>query len=366
MQDLETHPRGGAADDADAARERSATGGGAGATGSAAPGASSGRRGRRPGGRRSRRGSLKREESRAGVLLVSPTFVIVMAMVILPVLWTFVLAFKDLPLSGIRQTGLLEGPFTLDNFTRIFDSGEFWRSLLTTLQYSVGGTVLSIALGLAAALIVWRPFRGRGALRAVMLIPYVAPVVGSALVWQVMLNPQFGIANELGQNVLGWDAPIAFLSQRSGDLHLLGLTLPVPTALLTVTVFEAWRSFPFAFLFLLARLQSLAGETDEAAQMDGATPLQRFRYVILPELAGVIALLAALRFIWTFNRFDEVYLLTHGGGGTDVVAVQVYNVLTAQNDVGGAAALTMVLAGLLAIALAAYVVFAQIRSRRLA
>jgi multiple sugar transport system permease protein len=318
------------------------------------------------GGRRRRQRSLKQQESRAGVTLVSPTFVIVMAMVILPVAWTFVLAFKDLPLSGIRQTGLLEGPFTVDNFTRIFESGQFWRSLVITLEYSVGGTVCSIALGFAASLIVWRPFRGRGALRAVMLIPYVAPVVGSALVWQTMLNPQFGIANELGKSVLGWDAPIAFLSQRSGDLHLLGLTLPVPTALLTVIAFEAWRSFPFAFLFILARLQSLSAEEDEAARVDGATPLQRFRYIILPELASVLALLAALRFIWTFNRFDEVYLLSHGGGGTDVVAVQVYNVLTAQNDVGGSAALTMVLSVILAVALGVYILFNQLRTRRAA
>jgi multiple sugar transport system permease protein len=316
---------------------------------------------------RSRRhATLKQQEARAGLALVSPTFVLVMAMVILPVGWAFVLAFKDLPLSGIRDTGLLEGPYTTANFTAIFESPEFWRSLLTTLEYSVLGTTLSIGLGLAAALLVWQPFRGRGAVRAAMLIPYVAPVVGTALVWQVMLSPQFGITNEVGQKVLGWDAPIPFLSQRSSDLDVLGLTLPVPTALLTVVAFEAWRSFPFAFLFLIARLQSLPQEYDDAARVDGATPLQRFRYIILPQLAGIIALIAALRFIWTFNRFDEVYLLTGGGAGTDVVPVQVYNVLTAQNDVGGAAALTMVLGAVLAIALGLYLVYAFSRSRRTA
>jgi multiple sugar transport system permease protein len=315
---------------------------------------------------RLRRPTLRQQEARTGAALVSPTFILVVAMVILPVLWTFVLAFKDLPLSGIRTTGLVEGPYTLDNFTAIFQSSEFWRSLLITLEYSVGGTVLSIGLGLAAALLVWQPFRGRAAVRAAMLIPYVAPVVGAALVWQVMLSPQFGIANSIGQDVLGWNAPIPFLSQRSGDLSVLGLTIPVPTALLTVIAFEAWRSFPFAFLFLIARLQSMPREYDDAARVDGATPLQRFRYIMLPQLAGIIALIAALRFIWTFNRFDEVYLLTGGGAGTDVVPVQVYNVLTAQNDVGGAAALTVVLGALLAIALGAYLVYSFSRSRRAA
>lgn len=313
-----------------------------------------------------RGGTLKQQEARTGLTLVSPTFVLVMAMVILPVAWTVVLAFKDLPLSGIRTTGLVEGPFTLENFTAIFQSSDFWRSLLTTLEYSVGGTVLSIGLGLAAALLVWQPFKGRGAVRAAMLIPYVAPVVGSALVWQVMLNPEFGITNEIGQSALGWNEPIPFLSQRTGDLHLLGITFPVPTALLTVIAFEAWRSFPFAFLFLIARLQSLPREYDDAARVDGATPLQRFRHITLPQLSGLIALLAALRFIWTFNRFDEVFLLTGGGAGTDVVPVQVYNTLTAQNDVGGAAALTVVLGVVLALALAVYLLYSFTRSRRTA
>ena len=83
--------------------------------------------------------------------------------------------------------------------------------------------------------------------------------------------------------------------------------------------FEAWRYFPFAFLFMLARLQAVPGELEEAARVDGATPTQRFRHILLPQLRPVIALLAVLRFIMTFNKFDDVYLLTGGGAGTEVV-----------------------------------------------
>jgi multiple sugar transport system permease protein len=313
-----------------------------------------------------RRRTLAQRDARVGIALVSPTFLVVLAMVVLPVLWTVVLAFKDLPLSGIRDVSLVAGPYTLDNFTHVLESAELRRSILTTLEYSVFGTAASIGLGLAAALVVGTPFRGRGVVRAAMLIPYVAPVVGAALVWQVMLSPQFGIVNAAGKNLLGWDRPIPFLSQRTGDLHVLGLTLPVPTALVVVICFEAWRSFPFAFLFLVARMQALPAEYDEAARVDGATPLQRFRYIVLPQLSAVIALLAILRFIWTFNRFEEVYLLTGGGGGTDVVSVQVYDFLTARNDVGGSAALTLVMAAALAIALGIYLVYSLMRERRAA
>jgi multiple sugar transport system permease protein len=104
-------------------------------------------------------------------------------------------------------------------------------------------------------------------------------------------------------------------------------------------------------------------DLDEAARVDGATPLQRFRYITLPQLQGVIALLAVLRFIWTFNEFDDVYLLTEGGAGTEVVAVRVFRYLTGRGDVGAAAALSLVLAAVLAVLLLLYFRFFVGRTR---
>ncbi|GAA3314883.1 sugar ABC transporter permease [Nonomuraea dietziae] len=184
-------------------------------------------------------------------------------------------------------------------------------------------------------------------MRASILIPYVAPVVAVAFLWEVMLNPQFGIVNT-------WlSEPIAFLTQARGSF----LGLQVPVALLTVIAFEAWRYFPFAFLFILARLQALPGELEEAAVVDGATPTQRFRYVIMPQLWRVVALLAVLRFVFTFTKFDDVYLLTGGGAGTEVVSVRVYNFLTARDDIGASAAQAIVLAVVLVVFLAVYLRF---------
>jgi multiple sugar transport system permease protein len=125
-------------------------------------------------------------------------------------------------------------------------------------------------------------------------------------------------------------------------------------ALLTVIAFEGWRYFPFAFLFLLARLQAVPHELEEAALVDGAAPTQAFRHVLLPQLGPVIALLCVLRFIFTFNKFDDVYLLTGGGAGTEVVSVRVYEFLTARFDIGAAAAQALVLAGVLVLLLAVY------------
>jgi multiple sugar transport system permease protein len=298
--------------------------------------------------------TLRQQENRAGLTLLSPTLIVVMAVVVLPIAWTIFIAFRDLRLRDLREVGIFGAGFTLDNFTGVFSSRGFLEALMTTVIYSVVGTSLAIGLGLAAALIVRAPFRGRTLVRASMLLPYVSPVVAVAFVWQVMLDPNLGIVNAFGENVLGWERPIPFLSERSSDLTIFGWSLGVPTALISVIVFQAWRYFPFAFLFILARLQAVPADLDEAGRVDGATPLQRFRYILLPQLSGVIALLAVLRFIWTFNEFDDIYLLTGGGAGTEVVSIGVFNRLTARGDIGASAALALVLAGLLAIFLLLY------------
>jgi multiple sugar transport system permease protein len=293
--------------------------------------------------------TLAQLEARTGRLLLSPTVVIVVAVVILPIVWAIVLAFQRVRLINIRRASLF-GNYTLDNFQRVFSSDGFWSSLWTTVVYTVGGTIGSIGLGLIAAVALRRPFRGRGAVRAVMLLPYVTPVVAATFVWTVALNPQYGIANAWGTKLLGWNEPISFLSTESGSL----LGVPVPTALLTVIVFEAWRYFPFAFLFLVARMQAIPGDLDEAARVDGASIWQRFRFITLPQLMPVIAVLAVLRFIFTFNKFDDVYLLTGGGAGTQVVSVRVYEFLTARKDVGLSAAQAVVLAAVLIVLIVAY------------
>jgi multiple sugar transport system permease protein len=289
---------------------------------------------------RQRRGRQRRADARAGLALISPTLVIVVVMVVLPILWTFSMAFQRIRLLNLRRAGIF-GDYTLANFRGIFTSEGFWTSLWTTLVYSVCGTASAIVLGLIAALALRKAFRGRTFVRAAMLLPYVAPVVAATFAWSTMLSPQFGIVNYWGQRLLGWDEPIAFLSQ-------VGVALP------TVIAFEAWRSFPFAFLFLTARLQAVPATLEEAAHVDGATPTQRFWHVILPQLLPTIAVLSVLRFIWTFNSFDDIYLLTGGGAGTEVVSVRVFNALTARGDIGAASAQALVLALILAVLVGLY------------
>lgn len=297
--------------------------------------------GPRPAGRTGGRNSKRRRDNRDGWIMSLPTVVIVVAVVVVPVLWNAVLAFQDLSLLEIRGAGIFQDP-TLDNFVGVFTSPGFWSAVLNTVIYSVCSTLGSIVVGLLAAMALRRPFRGRGVVRALMLLPYVAPVVAVAFVWEIMLNPQYGIVNVWGRSVLGWDRPVDFLGTA-------------PWAMITVIAFEIWRYFPFAFMFLTARLVAVPAEMEEAAVMDGAGVWQRFRHILLPQLMPVVALLAVLRLIMTFNKFDDVYLLTGGGAGTEVVAVRVYDTLTGSFDVGAAAAQALVLAAFLAVALVVYV-----------
>ena len=140
-----------------------------------------------------------------------------------------------------------------------------------------------------------------------------------------------------------------------GSINFLGKR---GVALWTVIAFEAWRYFPLAFLFILARMQSLSTDLDEAAEMDGATPFQRFWYISLPQLIGIISTLFLLRFIWTFNKFDDIFLLTGGASGTRTLTVNVYEQAFALSNLGAGAAVAVLIFFMLAVFVVFYFRFA--------
>lgn len=310
----------------------------------------------RPAGRRR---TITQRDARLGLALMSPTLLIVVAIVVFPLLWSVLISFQRLRLIQIGRADPF-APLTLANYERVVGSGVLWSSLGVTFVYTVGSVVLSISLGVLAAMAVRKPFRGRTFVRAAFLLPYVAPVVAVTFIWKTMLNPQFGIINQIGVNLLGWNETIPFVSQVRGEW----LGLPVPTALLTAIAFEGWRYFPFAFLFLMARLEAISTEAEEAALVDGATPWQSFRFIVLPQLMPIIGLLAMLRTIWTFNEFDDIFLLTGGAAGTGVASVQIYNLLTVQRNVGAAAAQSVAMSVVLIVLLAVYLLILRRRGEK--
>jgi multiple sugar transport system permease protein len=232
--------------------------------------------------------------------------------------------------TGKGRNILTNFEFSLENFARIFDGREFWGVLGVTVFYTVFGTVGALVFGLFAAMLLNKEFRGQGILRGLYLFPYVAPVIAVAFAWIILFDPFSGSANALLKQMGVTEGSINFFGER-------------PLALIMVTVFEIWRYFPLSFLFILARMQSIDTDMYEAADMDGASPFQKFWYLSLPQLLGILSVLFLLRFIWTFNKFDDIFLLTGGNAGTRTLTVNVYEQAFAVSNIGAGAAVAVVI-----------------------
>ncbi len=271
-------------------------------------------------------------------------------LVIFPVIWNFWLSLTPVTLADLRGRSLFELGLTLDNFRRVLGDPDFTAVLITTLAYTLGGSLLSVLLGLAAALLVWDKFPGRALVRGLLISPYIAPVVAVAFTWSFLLDPQLGLVNRLALDRGLMLAPIPFFSGRW--IEIAGFRLPL--ALLSVIFFEGWRYFPFAFLFILARLQGIPEEFYHAAAVDGAGPIRRFLHITIPQLATVIVTLFLFRFIWTINKFDDIFLLTRGQAGTEVMTIRIYDYAFGAFDIGAGSAAAVILFGILTVFLALY------------
>ncbi len=298
--------------------------------------------------------TLFEKESRLAFWMLAPTFTVVFAFVLFPVLWNLWLSLKPVSLADLRGSSLFDFNLTLGNFGKVFGDPEFSEVLFVTLVYTLGGSFFSILLGLTAALLLHERFPGRSLLRGLLISPYIAPVVAVTFTWSFILDPQLGVLNWVAVKHGLLSQPVPFLSQRFLDLEFMGTTWRLPLALTTVILFEGWRYLPFAFLFILARLQSIPEDLYQAASVDGAGPLSRFVHITLPQLSTVLATLFLFRFIWTINKFDDIFLLTGGQAGTKVMTIKVYDYAFGEFNIGAGSALAMVLFGILSLFLFVY------------
>ena len=299
--------------------------------------------------RRRRWHSKDAKEARLAWLLISPTALIVFGLVLFPAFFSIWISFRHVTLGNLND--VFNAPFVgWDNYRAVFNDFAFkwqgfgsWGAAVTSIVYTFTSTILTLITGLIAALILNRPFRGRGITRAVFLFPYVAPIVSVAFVWRWLLDPRpSGVLNDVLMRLGIIDLPQAYLSER-------GL------ALVLVIIFEAWRYFPFAMLMILARLQAVDNTMYEAAKVDGANTWQQFWNVTLPELRYVLGAIFLLRLMWTFNKFDDIFLLTGGGFGTNVLPVLTYQFSFRQFNFGRGAATAMILLAILVTFMAFYV-----------
>lgn len=287
--------------------------------------------------------SLSAQEARLAWMLILPTALIVFGLVLFPAIFSIWISFHKVGLTDLND--VFHARFVgWDNYVKVFNDFAFkFQSLramgagVTSIIYSFVATIVTVAVGLVAALLLNKPFRGRGLARALFLFPYIAPVVSVAFVWRWILDPRpSGVLNDLLMRLDLIDLPKAYLATQ-------GL------AFVLVIAFQAWRYFPFAMLMLLARLQAIDPTLYEAADVDGANAWAKFRYITIPELRYVLGALFLLRLMWTFNKFDDIYLLTGGGFGTKVLPVLTYEFSFKLHDFGRGAATAMILLAILVV-----------------
>ena len=260
-------------------------------------------------------------------LFIAPVTVYLLLFQGYPLVQELMLSFTSTSLLSPRDHVLVG----LDNYRDLVGTSDFHDTILITALYTAACVVLAIGLGLAAALLLDRPFRGRSVARAAVTIPWAAPPVAVALIFSWMFNAQYGVFNHAFRAFGLASANVNWLDNPS---------LALPAILLTTI----WQIFPFASVVLLAALQGVSAELREAAVIDGADRLSVFKAVVWPTIQPSVALLALFITIWSLRRFDLIWLMTQGGpiGATNTLVIELYRQGFVYRELGLAAAVGMI------------------------
>ena len=270
---------------------------------------------------------------RMGILFVSPILLLVLALVAYPFCYAVYLSMTR------KYVGLPPVWVGLDNYVKITWDGFFQRAVANSFIFTFGSVGVKLVLGMAMALVLTSEIRWRSFWTGVLLIPWVAPTVVSALNFLWIFDYSLGVLNYLLVRVF------RLLPQGVGWLSEPG------TAMASVIGVNIWRGFPFFGISFLAGMKAIPGELYEAAAVDGATALQRFRHVTLPGVKNIVIIVVLLSTIWTFNDFQIVYILTRGGpgGATQVLPVFTYEIAFGAQRLGEAIAVALYMLPALAV-----------------
>jgi len=259
-------------------------------------------------------------------LYLLPSLVIIISLLTYPLLYNLYVSVHRWQLSRPDK------PFIgLDNFTAIVKDDIFQTVLWTTVSWTLIGVLLQMAIGLISALYVDERRRSKGALRSLLLLPWVLPGVVTALMWSWMLQSDMGIINELLKTFHITSENISWL----GSDHM---------ALGTLIFVNTWKAFPFWFLMLLAGLQDIPNEQVEAARIDGARWFGIVRYIKIPHLKPIIGATGVITTIWTLNYFDLIWVTTKGGpmDSTSTLPIYTYRLAFEFFDFGKSSAMALI------------------------
>lgn len=261
-----------------------------------------------------------------GMLFVAPLAIIVGVLFLVPLGVLIFMSFQDWPLLGGPT------PNGLENYAGIPDNRLFVGAIVFTLIYTIIATILIFGISFLLVAISNSNRRGAKFYRTTFFLPYVVGTAAAALIWYGAVNDQNGIANDILEKLGLTEGPWGFLSTPEQSLF-------------TVLSLVVWKFIGFQVIVLLVGLQAIPAELYEAARMDGASTMQRLRYITLPYLRPTLALLLILSITGSLLAFDQFIVLTGGGpdGSTVTLVLAIYNTAFGSFDLGEAAALSVVL-----------------------
>lgn len=272
---------------------------------------------------------------------VMPALVLLVAVAYLPIIYAMALGFyhKTAFNPAMNWAGLY-------NFLWLLRDGDLWAALGRSLAFTIGSVSLQLVWGLFFALLLNRAFRGQAVFRSLVILPYLLPTIVVGLVFKWVLNPEYGIVNQVLMDLGLIRLPINFF----GGLN---------SAMLSVIGVTVWQYGSFAALLIMARLQAISPKLYEAAKVSGAGPLRCFLDVTLPNLRTTLLLIALLRGIWMFNKFDIIWIITSGGPlqVTETLPLYAYRLAFQDFDFGKAAAACTIMFLVLAMGSAVYFKF---------
>jgi len=265
-------------------------------------------------------------------LMMAPAVIMLLGWMLVPLTMTLWFSFrKYLPLRGGDM-----GWVGFDNYVRFVSSSSFWPSVQTTFIFVGSVLVITVFLGILLALLLDQPMWGQGIVRILVISPFFVMPTVSALVWKnIFMDPVNGLFAHLWK--FFGAVPIEWLSQKSVQ---------------SIIMIVSWQWLPFATLILLTAVQSLDREQLEASEMDGAKPLQRFGYIVLPHLARAITIVVLIQTIFLLSIFAEIFVTTGGAFGTKTLSYLIFQrVLESQNiGLGSAGGIyAVILANIVAI-----------------
>jgi trehalose/maltose transport system permease protein len=289
--------------------------------------------------RRRRRSKLQRRQTRIGWLMLLPALAAVGFVAIYPLGKTIYQSFTNQEfLAGIEPTTWVG----LENYRELWHDEIFRDSVVTTVKFTLITVAFEFLLGLVIALVVNSSFKGRGAMRAVMLVPWAIPTVVAAQMWKWMFDDVFGVVNDLGIKLHLLDHSRAWISEPS-------------TALAAVCTVDIWKTTPFVALLLLAGLQVIPRDLYEAADVDGAGKLQQFWRITLPLLRPAILVTLIFRTLDALRVFDIFYVFFGNRPDTQTMAIYDQSTIVGDGHVGYGAAISVAIFLIISLFVVIYV-----------